>query len=71
MFPPIAKRARLSGTVKMVVVVTAEGEVRTVRTVGGNPVFVSAAESAVRQWKFEAAKQETSSLVAIVFGETR
>jgi TonB family protein len=70
-YPPVAREARLSGTVKMVVVVTAAGVVKTVRTIGGNPVLVPAAEDAVKQWKFEVAKRETSSLVAISFEETR
>jgi len=67
-YPQVAKLAKLSGTVKMVVVVTAEGAVKSVRTLGGNPVLVPAAEVAVKQWKFEVAKRETSSLVAISFG---
>jgi TonB family protein len=67
-YPHVAKIAKLSGTVKMVVVITAEGAVKSVRTVGGNPVLVPAAEDAVKQWKFEVAKRETSSLVAISFG---
>ena len=66
--PPVAKTAKLSGTVKMVVVVTAEGAVKSVRTLGGNPVLVPAAEEAVKKWKFEVSKRETSTLVAISFG---
>jgi TonB family protein len=58
----------LTGTVKIVVVVTPEGNVKAVRTVGGNPVLVPAAEDAVRQWKFEASKKESHVLVAIQFG---
>jgi TonB family protein len=68
-YPPLARQAHLSGTVKMVVVVTPEGTVTAVRTIGGNPVLVSAAEDAVKQWKFEVAKKESSVLVAISFGE--
>ena len=66
-YPDVAKQARLSGTVKMVVVVTPEGTVTAVRTIGGNPVLVQAAEVAVKQWKFEVAKRESSVLIAIVF----
>jgi TonB family protein len=67
-YSPVARAAKLSGTVKMVVVVTPEGAVKSVRTVGGNPVLVPAAEEAVKKWKFEVAKRETSTLVAISFG---
>ena len=67
-YPHVAKTAKLSGTVKMVVVITPEGAVKSVRTIGGNPVLVPAAEEAVKKWKFEVGKRETSSLVAISFG---
>ena len=67
-YPALARQAHLSGTVKIVVVVTPEGNVKAVRTVGGNPVLVPAAEDAARQWKFEASKKESHVLVAIQFG---
>ena len=67
-YPPLAAQARLSGTVKMVLVVTPEGNVKAVRTVGGNAVLVPAAEAAVKQWKFEVSKIESSVLVALRFG---
>jgi len=69
-YPLLARQAKLSGTVKMIVVVTPEGAVKAVRTLGGNPVLVPAAETAVKQWKFEVAKKETSKTVAISFEES-
>ena len=67
-YPPIAKMGRLSGTVKMVVVVTPEGTVKTVKTIGGNPVLVPAAEDAAKKWTFEVSKKESSVLVMMTFG---
>jgi TonB family protein len=69
-YPPLAQKAGLSGTVKMVLVVTPEGNVKAVRTVGGNAVLVPAAEAAAKQWKFEVSKVESSVLVALRFGTT-
>jgi TonB family protein len=66
-YPPIAKRAHLVGTVKLVLIVTPEGTVKTVRTLGGNPLFVTAAEEAVKQWKFEPSKKESAEAVAVNF----
>ncbi len=63
----VAKQARISGTVKLVAVVSPEGTVTSVRVVGGNALFVAAAEEAVKQWKFEVAKEETAEGVAIRF----
>ena len=51
-YPDVARRMNLSGTVKVVAVVAADGKVKKVQPVGGSPVLVQAAESAVSQWKF-------------------
>jgi len=66
-YPPIAGQLRLSGSVKMDLQVTAEGKVESVRTVGGNPILASAAETAVKQWKYEAAQKASSEVVTITF----
>ncbi len=51
-YPEIARRMNLSGTVKVVALVAPDGKVKKVQPVGGSPVLVQAAESAVSQWKF-------------------
>ena len=66
-YPPLAQTARMSGAVKLIAVVTPEGSVKSVRTLGGSPMFVPAAEQAVRQWKYEVAKKETNEPVALSF----
>jgi TonB family protein len=66
-YPPLAVQGRLTGTVKLVALVTPEGNVKSVRTLGGNPVLVAAAEDAVKQWKFEVTKKESSEPVALKF----
>ena len=66
----IAKQSRITGTVKLVAVVSPAGTVTSVRIVGGNALFVAAAEEAVKQWKFEVAKEETTEALAIKFENT-
>ena len=66
-YPPLAQTARLSGAVKLLAVVTPDGSVKSVRALGGSPMFVPAAEHAVKQWKFEVAKNETTEPVAVSF----
>jgi len=66
-YPPIASQLHLAGSVKMVLQVSAEGKVESVRTTGGSPVLAAAAESAAKQWKYEAASKESSEAVTIVF----
>jgi TonB family protein len=66
-YPPIALRAHVTGTVKLMLTVTPEGTVKTVRTLGGNALLVTAAEEAVKQWKFEPSKKDSSEAVAVNF----
>lgn len=63
----VAKQSRITGTVKLVAVVSPGGTVTRVRLIGGNALFVAAAEEAVKQWKFEVAKDETTEPIAIKF----
>lgn len=51
-YPELAKRMNLSGTVRVVAVVASDGTVTKVEPVGGSPVLVQAAQTAVSQWKF-------------------
>ncbi|MFZ0733396.1 MAG: energy transducer TonB [Candidatus Sulfotelmatobacter sp.] len=51
-YPEIAKRMNLGGIVKVVATVAADGNVKKVEPLGGSPILVEAAESAVSQWKF-------------------
>jgi TonB family protein len=66
-YPEIARRMNISGTVKLVVVVTPNGSVKTTKVLGGHPLLVSAAEDAVKKWKFETAPAEDSGVVEFTF----
>jgi TonB family protein len=59
-YPELARRSRITGTVRVVVVVSPNGNPRDTRVVGGNPVLVSAALDAVKKWKFEPAQDEST-----------
>lgn len=52
-YPELARRMRISGQVRLEVLVAPDGKVKTVKTLGGHPLLVSAAEDAVKRWKFE------------------
>jgi protein TonB len=66
-YPTVAARLHLSGTVKLTVQITPGGKVKSVHTTGGNAVLASAAEDAVKQWIFEPAQKETSETVEVKF----
>lgn len=50
LYPEIAKRARISGTVRLVGIVGKDGTIENLQLVSGPPLLVQAALEAVRQW---------------------
>jgi TonB family protein len=66
-YPNIARSMNLTGAVRLQVVVTPNGSVRSVRVLGGNPVLAQSAESAVHAWKWEKGERETTEVIEIKF----
>ena len=51
-YPPLAKAARISGTVQLLAVIAKDGTVHNLQTLSGNPLLVRAALDAVSQWVY-------------------
>jgi len=51
-YPPLAKQARISGTVMLSVIIGADGSVRDIQVISGHPLLIPPALEAVRQWKY-------------------
>jgi TonB family protein len=51
-YPELAKRMKISGLVKLEVTVDPEGRVTEVKTLSGTRALSTAAEDAVRKWRF-------------------
>ena len=51
-YPPLAKAARVQGTVRFTALVDPQGRVQNVQLISGPPLLVSAATQAVRQWTY-------------------
>ncbi len=66
-YPDLARRANLTGLVKIAVTVRPNGTVKEARVAGGNPVLCSAAVEAVRKWRFEPFTNETTEVVELRF----
>ncbi len=66
-YPELAKRMNVVGKVKIEVVITPEGHVKSARVVGGHPLLVQACEDAVKEWKFTPANEETTQVVEFEF----
>ncbi len=52
-YPPLAGQTRITGTVKLHVVIEKTGAVGEVSILSGHPLLSGAAQSSVRSWKFE------------------
>jgi protein TonB len=52
-YPPLARQARISGTVKLHAIISKEGTVQQLEVISGHPLLVQAALSAVRQWRYQ------------------
>jgi TonB family protein len=68
-YPDLAMRLHLSGIVKLRATVGPNGSVKGVNLIGGNPVFVKAAQDAVTNWKFAPAPDETQESIELRFNE--
>src|SRR5258708_38808975 len=58
-YPIIVKNAHIGGSVRLNVIVLANGDVAKVDILGGNPIFVASAINAVRKWKYAPAASQT------------
>jgi TonB family protein len=56
-YPPLARQARIQGTVVLLIVIGKAGEVRDVRLMSGHPMLAPAAIKAVKQWKYQPYQQ--------------
>ena len=74
-YPPLARQARIQGTVVLQAVISREGKIENLQLISGHPMLVSAAMDAVRQWRYrpyflneQAVEVETTVTVNFVLG---
>jgi TonB family protein len=66
-YPELARRMNITGTVKVEVVVAPNGSVKDARVVGGHPVLANSALDAARKWRFEPASVESVGVIDFKF----
>jgi TonB family protein len=66
-YPELAHKMNISGTVKIEVVVAPNGTVKQARIVGGHPVLAMAALDAAKKWKFEPASTDSTGIIDFKF----
>lgn len=52
-YPPLARQARVQGSVVLQAVINREGKIEGLQVVRGHPLLVQAALDAVRQWRYQ------------------
>lgn len=66
-YPDLARKMNLVGTVKIEVVVAPNGTVKDARVVGGHPVLAGAALDAAKKWRFDPASAESTGVIDFKF----
>ena len=51
-YPPLAKAARIQGTVQLQAIISRQGTIQNLQVLSGHPMLVTAAVEAVRQWRY-------------------
>ncbi len=66
-YPALARKNNLTGTVKLRVLVAADGHPKSVEVLGGNPVFVENATNSVKRWKWSTSEHDSTEVVEVKF----
>jgi TonB family protein len=66
-YPELARKMQISGTVKVEAIVSANGKVKSTKVIGGSPVLTKAALDAIENWKWAATPSESKELIELSF----
>jgi TonB family protein len=64
---PLARQLKLSGKVRVEVIVSQDCRVKGTRILGSNPLLADAALDAIPMWRYEGSAKETVEVVEIDF----
>lgn len=67
LYPELARRLNLTGSVKVLLVIAPNGTVKDAKILGGHPLLANAALEAARKWRFEVSAEESNSTVEFKF----
>ena len=66
-YPDLARRMQISGTVKIEATVGPNGKVKSTKVIGGSPVLTKAALDAIEAWKWSSTPSESKQLIELTF----
>ncbi len=52
-YPPLARQARIQGTVKLTAEIAKDGSIQKLEVISGHPLLIPAALQAVKQWRYK------------------
>ncbi len=72
-YPPLARQARISGTVRLHAILAKDGTVKSLEVISGHPLLIQAAIDAVRKWRYaptliNGRRVEVDTTIDVVFG---
>ncbi len=67
MYPDLAKRMNVSGSVKVEIVIAQNGTIKSTKVMGGPPLLIEPSVDAVKKWRFEPGSEETTTTVEFKF----
>lgn len=67
LYPELARKMNIAGTVKIEVTVAPNGTVKEARVIGGHPVLANPALDAAKKWRFEPAPAESVGVIEFKF----
>ena len=70
-YSELARKMNVKGTVKVEVVITPAGTVKSAKALGGHPLLIESALDAVKKWKYEPSATETTQVVNFDFKGTQ
>jgi len=66
-YPDLAKRMNVTGSVKVEVVISPNGTIKSTKVIGGHPLLIEPAVDAIKKWRFEPGSEETTTTVEFRF----
>jgi len=66
-YSDVARRLQLSGTVKVQVVIAADGQIKETKIIGGHPLFVNTVEETLKKWHYAPSGSDTTAQLEFEF----
>jgi TonB family protein len=66
-YSELARSMHLSGKVKLELTIAPDGRVKSSRAIGGHPLLVQSCMDAVKDWRFDEAREESTQIIEFDF----